>query len=132
MLRKYFTRGIESGGPYPRVVHIGTEDIVQDFLFYLSVVRLLWHLVSAGENVSFSPGKKQNVIFLIISKGSEEKRNHPKIIPCVPRGLGLEMFCKIDKARTIRSVNFILWTGAEEHMTLFLASVLKLDPICWL
>ena len=71
---------------------------------------------------------------LIISKGSEEKRNHPKIIPCVPRGLGLEMFCKIDKARTIRSVYFILWTGAEEHMTLFLVSVLKLDPvtICWL
>ena len=52
---------------------------------------------------------------LIISKGSEEKRNHPKIIPCVPRGLGLEMFCKIDKGWIRLSQFHIMDMGWGEH-----------------
>ena len=49
------TGGVEPRGPDPRIVDVGTEDVVEDLLFNLSIIRLLGHFVTPRENVSLRP-----------------------------------------------------------------------------
>ena len=51
-----FTSCIEPRGPDPGIIDIGAENIVQDLLFNLSIIRLLGHFVPPRENISFRPG----------------------------------------------------------------------------
>lgn len=51
-----FTSRIEPRRPDSGIVDLGAEDVVQDLLFNLSIIRLLGHFVAPRENISFRPG----------------------------------------------------------------------------